>query len=237
MTPERQRQAFEVFDAALQREPNERTSFLAEVCAHDDDLYRAVQSLLLAHDHATGFAGAPIMSASSALAVADVFGPYRIDSLLGRGGMGEVYQARDTTLNRDVALKILPFTVRLDADRVARFKREAQFLASINHPNIAAIYGFVEHDEMQALVLELVQGETLADRIGRGPIPLNDALTIAQQIVDALEAAHERGIVHRDLKPANIKITPDRMVKVLDFGLAKAVVSGDATADLNSRRR
>ena len=167
MTPERWRQVLEVFDAALLREQGERQSYVEAVCAPDEELARAVHSLLLANDHATGFAGAPIMSARSALAVADVFGPYRIDGFLGRGGMGEVYKARDTTLNRDVALKILPFTVSLDSGRVARFKREAQLLASINHPNIAAIYGFAEHDGIQALVLELVSGSTLAERIAR----------------------------------------------------------------------
>ena len=157
-------------------------------------------------------------------------GPYEILAALGAGGMGEVYRARDTKLNRDVALKILPEPFALDADRLARFKREAQVLASLNHPNIGAIYGFEESSlssasgqmAIQALVLELVEGPTLADRIARGPIPVAEALVIARQIAEALEAAHEKGIVHRDLKPANVKLTPDGKVKVLDFGLAKA---------------
>src|SRR5258705_7745708 len=139
--------------------------------------------------------------------------------------MGEVYRARDTKLNRDVALKVIPDTFALDPDRVARFTREAQVLASLNHPHIAAIYGFEDSGKTHALVLELVEGETLADRIARGPIPLDEALPIARQIAEALEAAHERGIVHRDLKPANVKITPDGTVKVLDFGLAKLAES------------
>ena len=137
--------------------------------------------------------------------------------------MGEVWKARDTKLNRDVALKILPEVFALDSDRLARFKREAQVLASLNHPNIGGIYGFEESNGVQALVLELVDGPTLADRIAQGPIPLDEALPIARQIAVALEAAHEQGIIHRDLKPANIKLRPDGTVKVLDFGLAKAL--------------
>ena len=155
-------------------------------------------------------------------------GVYEIQHLLGVGGMGEVYRSRDTKLNRDVALKILPDKLVHDPDRVARFHREAQVLASLNHPNIAAIYGFEEADGLQALVLELVDGPTLADRIARGPIPLDEALPIAKQIAEALEAAHEQGIIHRDLKPANIKLRPDGTVKVLDFGLAKIMEAGQA---------
>ena len=146
---------------------------------------------------------------------------YEILSALGAGAMGEVYRARDTKLGRDVAIKILPADFALDRDRVARFTREAQILASLNHPNIAGILHLEETDGVSALVMELVEGETLADRISRGAIPLDEALPIARQICDALEAAHEQGITHRDLKPANIKVTPDGVVKVLDFGLAK----------------
>ncbi|HEV8397815.1 MAG TPA: protein kinase [Vicinamibacterales bacterium] len=148
-------------------------------------------------------------------------GAYEILSALGAGGMGEVYRARDTKLGRYVALKVIPDTLALDPDRLARFKREAQVLASLNHPHIAAIYGFEDSGETPALVLELVEGETLADRIARGAIPLGEALPMARQICEALEGAHEAGIIHRDLKPANIKVTPDGVVKVLDFGLAK----------------
>jgi serine/threonine-protein kinase len=135
-------------------------------------------------------------------------GPYEIVSAIGAGGMGEVYRARDTKLGRDVALKVIPDTFALDPDRLARFTREAHVLASLNHPHIAAIYGFEDSGATHALVLELVEGETLADRIARGAIPLDEALPIARQIAEALEAAHEQGIIHRDLKPANIKITP-----------------------------
>ena len=150
-------------------------------------------------------------------------GAYEILAAIGAGGMGEVYRARDTKLNREVALKVLPDAFTQDPDRLARFKREAQVLASLNHPHIGAIYGFEDSGNTHALVLELVEGDTLADRIARGPVPIADALPIARQIAEALEAAHEQGIVHRDLKPSNIKITPDGVVKVLDFGLAKAL--------------
>ena len=151
-------------------------------------------------------------------------GPYQIVAPIGEGAMGEVYRACDTKLNRDVALKVLPERFALDPDRAARFRREAHLLATLNHPNIAAIYGLEESGSVaaaQALVLELVDGPTLADRIARGPIPVREALTIARQMADALEAAHEKGIIHRDLKPANIKIASNGAVKVLDFGLAK----------------
>src|SRR5262245_17801199 len=146
-------------------------------------------------------------------------GPYEITGTLGAGGMGEVYRARDARLARDVALKVLPDIFAADPERLARFQREAQVLAALKHPNIGAIYGLEEN----ALVLELVEGLTLADRIARGPIAVDEALPIARQIAEALEAAHEMGIIHRDLKPSNIKLRADGVVKVLDFGLAKAL--------------
>ena len=148
-------------------------------------------------------------------------GHYDVTDLLGEGGMGQVWQATDTQLNRQVALKILPDAFADDPDRLSRFTREAQILASLNHPNIAAIYGIEEAEGTRALVLELVEGPTLADRIAKGPIPLDEVLPIAKQIAEALEAAHEAGVIHRDLKPANIKVREDGTVKVLDFGLAK----------------
>jgi Tol biopolymer transport system component len=159
-------------------------------------------------------------------------GAYEILSAIGQGGMGEVYRARDTRLNRDVAIKVLPSDVAADHDRLARFEREAQVLASLNHPNIAQIHGVEDSSGTPALVMELVEGPTLADRIAKGPIPLDEALPIAKQIAEALEAAHEQGIIHRDLKPANIKVRPDGTVKVLDFGLAKAFDPVAATAGL-----
>jgi len=150
-------------------------------------------------------------------------GPYEVVGSLGAGGMGEVYRARDSKLNREVALKVLPASVAADPERLARFRREAQVLAALNHPNIAHVHGFEDSGDVHALVMELVEGSTLADRIGRGPIPLVEALPIAKQIAEALETAHEQGIVHRDLKPANVKVREDGVVKVLDFGLAKAL--------------
>src|SRR5215475_11809207 len=156
-----------------------------------------------------------------ALALGTRLGPYEITASIGAGGMGEVYRARDTRLKRDVALKILPESFAADADRLARFQREAEVLASLSHPNIAGIYGIEESNGTRALVMELVEGEDLSQRIARGRIPLDEALPIARGIAEALEAAHEQGIIHRDLKPANIKVRPDGTVKVLDFGLAK----------------
>ena len=150
-------------------------------------------------------------------------GSYQVTAKIGEGGMGEVYRARDTKLDRDVALKVLPEAFTSDPDRLARFEREAKVLASLNHPNIGSIHGFEESGDTKALVLELVEGPTLADRIKGGPIPIDEALPIAKQIAEALEAAHEAGVIHRDLKPANIKVREDGTVKVLDFGLAKAL--------------
>src|SRR5262245_24954165 len=158
-----------------------------------------------------------------ALAPGTQLGPYEVGAQIGAGGMGVVYRARDTKLRRDVAIKILPQTFAHDSERLARFEREARTLASLNHPNIGQIYGLEESDGVKALVMELVEGPTLADRIAHGPIQLDEALPIAKQIAEALEAAHEQGIIHRDLKPANVKVRPDGIVKVLDFGLAKAL--------------
>jgi len=157
-------------------------------------------------------------------------GIYEVIALLGVGGMGEVYRARDTRLNREVAIKVLLAAVANDAERIARFSREAQVLASLNHPNIAQIFGLEDAGAVRALVMELVEGPTLADRIGQGAIHLDEVLPIAKQIAEALEAAHELGIIHRDLKPANIKIRTDGTVKVLDFGLAKALDPAGATS-------
>ena len=159
---------------------------------------------------------------------------YEITGQLGKGGMGEVYQAKDRKLGRDVAIKVLPDEFANDADRVARFQREAKVLASLNHPNIAAIHGLEESNGTNFLVLELVEGETLAERLRRGPIPVEETLKLSLQVSEALEAAHEKGIIHRDLKPSNIKVTPDGKVKVLDFGLAKAYAGDKEEVNLSN---
>jgi eukaryotic-like serine/threonine-protein kinase len=167
--------------------------------------------------------------------IGKTLGHYKIgDQPLGKGGMGEVYQAKDQKLGRDVAIKVLPEEFARDADRVARFQREAKLLTSLNHPNIAAIYGLEESGGTNFLVLELVEGETLADQLKRGPIPVEESLKMALQIAEALEAAHEKRVIHRDLKPANIKVTPEGKVKVLDFGLAKAFAGEQADLNLSN---
>src|ERR1700719_70651 len=157
------------------------------------------------------------------IAAGSKLGAYEITGAIGAGGMGEVYQAHDTKLGRDVAIKVLPEAFAHDPERLSRFQREAKMLAALNHPNIATIYGLEQSSGTSLLVMELVPGETLAERIKRdGAVPVEEALAIAKQIAEALEAAHEKSIIHRDLKPANVKVTPEGKVKVLDFGLAKA---------------
>src|SRR6202167_1865965 len=169
------------------------------------------------------------------LAAGTKLGSYEVLSAIGAGGMGEVYQARDTKLGRDVAIKVLPEAFAHDLDYLSRFQREAKMLAALNHPNIAAIYGLEENAGTSYLVMEFVPGQTLAERIKRGgAIPEDEAVTIAGQMAEALEAAHEKGIVHRDLKPANVKVTPEGKVKVLDFGLAKAFDDDPVDVDINN---
>ena len=233
MTPERWRQITELFHAALERDERDRAAFVARACAGDEGVRREVESMLAQPASSGGFLDGPAFDAAPTLDGTEgsvltgrPFGLYQMQERIGAGGMGEVYRARDAKLGRDVAIKVLPRAFTNDPERLARFEREARLLAALNHPNIGAIYGLEEADGVRGLVLEFVPGETLAARLHRGPIPLTEALTIARQIADALDAAHEKGIVHRDLKPANIKITPDGTVKVLDFGLAKFDVRG-----------
>jgi serine/threonine-protein kinase len=230
MTPDRWRQISDLFHAAKQRSPAEQDAFVKTACGDDEDLGRDVNSLLRAHHEGAEFGSAPLMLVSQQFQPGSSFGAYRIEGLLGAGGMGEVYRAHDTKLNRDVALKVLPASLAIEPERINRFQREAHVLAALNHPNIAAIYGLEESDGIQALVLELVEGSTLAERIARGPIPPDEALAIAKQIAQALEAAHEQEILHRDLKPSNVQLRPDGAVKVLDFGLAKALDSTQASS-------
>jgi serine/threonine protein kinase/Tol biopolymer transport system component len=223
MTPERWVKIQEVFAAALEREPGERVAYLMSVCT-DTSLRQEVELMIAAHEQGdSGFLEPAAAGSKEALKTGTRIGPYDVLAAIGSGGMGEVYRARDSKLGREVAIKILPTAFSHDPDRLVRFQREAKFLASLSHPNIASIYGLEDSGDTRALVMELVEGPTLADRIRIGPIPIDEALPIAKQICEALEYAHERGVVHRDLKPANIKISRDDSVKVLDFGLAKAV--------------
>src|SRR5205823_1043604 len=169
-----------------------------------------------------------------ALSIGSKLGPYEVVSVLGSGGMGEVYRATDTNLKRQVAIKVLPDAVANDTERLARLQREAEVLAALNDSHIAQIYGLEKSNGTSALVMELVEGPTLAERVARGRLPFDETLKIAKQILEALEAAHDRGIVHRDLKPANIKLRVDGTVKVLDFGLAKAIEPpGTSSVDLS----
>ena len=236
---ERRRRIEELCDAALDHEVRERAAFVAGACGQDEALRQEVDALLAHAQAAEGFLATPIGEvAAQVLAtqrgtsfVGRQLGSHQILSLLGAGGMGEVYRARDTKLGRDVAIKVVADVFLSDPERLARLEREARVLATLNHPHIGAIYGLEETDGIRGLVLELVEGATLAERLARGPLPVREALTSARQIAEALEAAHEKGIVHRDLKPANIKITPEDTVKVLDFGLAKVFGSESSGLD------
>jgi Tol biopolymer transport system component len=236
MKPERWRRIEALFHAALSRPESARAAFLLAECGADEDLRHEVESLLAEPRSAGGVLEQAAMAVAVPLVseiepsarIGDRVGGYHIQGRLGAGGMGEVYRARDAKLGRDVAIKILPRAFGTDPERLARFDREARTLAALNHPNIGAIYGIEEGpDGTRALVLELVEGVTLSDRLERGPLSLSDALPIADQVATALECAHEHGLVHRDVKPSNIAIKPDGTIKVLDFGLAKAVAADD----------
>ena len=232
---DRRRQIEDLYHRAMKRDAGQRSAFLRDECAGDEELRQEVESLLkyesgaeqLMEVSAMQMAARSLAQENLRLLEGRQISSYKILSLIGRGGMGEVYRAHDTKLSRDVAVKVLPRAFTNDPDRLARFEREARVLASLNHPNVGAIYGFEEVADrsgvqLRALILEFVDGDTLADRIARGPLSLSAAVAIARQVAEALDAAHEKGIVHRDLKPANIKITPDGTAKVLDFGLAAA---------------
>jgi serine/threonine protein kinase len=235
MNGDRWQRIEELYHAARLPKKSARVSFLAAATEGDEELRREVESLLVSGASSPGFLDEPVQTDGVAARVADAaslsgrrIGTYSVHERIGAGGMGEVYRAHDSKLHRDVALKVLAPDLIGDNDQqrqdhMRRFRSEAHALAALNHPNIAAIYGLEEADGVTALVMELVEGSTLADRIMHGAIPVEEALPIATQIAEALEAAHERGVVHRDLKPANIKLRSDGTVKVLDFGLAKAV--------------
>jgi eukaryotic-like serine/threonine-protein kinase len=246
MTRERWRRIEELCQEALERDRTLRGAFLQEACAGDAELQREVESLLSQEGQVGSFleasplddlarheaqAAIPFGSEPAQSSLIDrQLGSYQIRAKIGEGGMGEVYRAFDTKLGRDVAIKILPATFARDAERLARFRREARVLASLNHPHIATIYGMEESDGLHCLVMELVPGETLANR---GPLPLVKALTICRQIAGGLEEAHGKNITHRDIKPANIKVTPAGAVKILDFGLAKALAWEQSEVDLS----
>ena len=244
MEPGAENRISELYHRALQCTPEKLSAFLEEACSGDDTLRQEIESLLRYETASVQFLETPAAIVASQLAgtpdrsqmLGRQLGPYTVAGHLGAGGMGEVYRARDSKLGRDVAIKILPSHLTTDAERRTRFAREARLLATLNHPNVGGIYGFEEFDGVTALVLELVEGPTLADRLSREPLPVPEALAIARQIADALDAAHEKGIVHRDLKPANIVLqgpaitagvtSSDVRAKVLDFGLAKTITVG-----------
>ncbi len=226
MRPERWQQISQVYNAALERQESKRTEFLKQACG-DDVALRLEVERLLTQEGAEAFIESPALEeaarqmASGRMAAGSKISHYRIKSLLGSGGMGDVYLASDTKLGRDVAIKILPEVFSQDRERLARFQREARLLASLNHPNIGAIHELAEADGQPFLVLEFVEGENLQDRLKRGALAAEEGLKVCRQVAEGLEAAHEKGVIHRDLKPANVMITSEDTVKVLDFGLAR----------------
>jgi Tol biopolymer transport system component len=237
--PGRRRRIEDLCDAALDRDVRERGAFVTAACGNDEAMRREVDALLAHAEKAEGFLARPIGEVAAQILADDEgaslvgrqFGSHQIVSVLGAGGMGEVYRAHDTKLGRDVAIKVLSARFLAIPDRLARFELEARVLATLNHPHIAAIYGVEDADGVRGLILELVEGATLAERLAASPLSIHEALVVARQIVDALEAAHEKGIVHRDLKPANVKITSEGTVKVLDFGLAKVFATEESGND------
>jgi len=244
MEPERWQEIERLFNSAMELEPGDREAFLARACPGDEELRKTLERLLARQQDAERFMERPALEMAARNLAADpgsVLGPdlsgsslshYRILGRIGAGGMGVVYRAKDSTLGRDVAIKVLPEAFAADAERMVRFEREARLLASLNHPNIAAIHGLERVDERRFLVLEWVEGQTLSERLRKGPLPVEETIEVCRQIAEGMEAAHEKGIIHRDLKPANVRVTPDGKVKVLDFGLARALRDQAAAADL-----
>jgi Tol biopolymer transport system component len=233
--PDRWPQIREIFEATVALPMDARAAYLSRTCGGDEALRREVDALVASHDRATNFLETPaspgLIDPAPPHLEGRRIGPYQLASRIGAGGMGEVYRAHDVKLARDVAIKVLPPLFTADAERLARFEREARVLAALNHPHIGAIYGLEESAGVTALVLELVEGQTLSERIAAAPVPIAEALPIARQIAEALESAHERGIIHRDLKPANVKLTPEGTAKVLDFGLATIEPGADTRVE------
>jgi len=250
MNPERWQRIESIYNRVLELEPGQRAAYIGGACAGDESLRKEVERLLARQSEAEHFIESPAVEmVAQALAKdqlphagKDPAGPvwlqsgstllhYRIEEKIGEGGMGEVYRARDERLSRDVAIKSLPGIFAHDPQLVARFDREAKLLASLNHPNIAAIHGLEESDGRSFIVMELIPGQTLAQRLLKGPLPVSDAVEVCRQIAEGLEAAHVKGVIHRDLKPGNVMITADDKVKILDFGLAKALAGDSQPAD------
>src|SRR6185369_8219365 len=230
MTPERWQQVKAIFNSAIRCLPEERNPFLSEACSDDPGLRVEVESLIAWHEKTGEFIDDPAYERASwlterkiELAIGQSIGTYTILSLIGCGGMGEVYLAQDRRLNRKVALKVLPASFTKDRDRLSRFKREAQAASALNHPNIITIYEIQEFDSTHIIAMEFVEGETLRQRLSRSTPSLSESLNIAIQVADAVSAAHKAGIIHRDIKPENVMIRQDGYVKVLDFGLAKSI--------------
>ncbi|HYK90154.1 MAG TPA: serine/threonine-protein kinase, partial [Acidobacteriota bacterium] len=229
MKPDRWVQIDRLLGEALDREPEHRKAFLEEACPEDADIRREVEALLDAHEKAGSFVQTPVLDLSAPTISCQEdhslsgrkLGPYEILSLIGRGGMGEVYKALDTRLGRVDALKILPVKLAADPGRLRRFVREAKAASLLNHPNIATIYEIGESDGIHWIAMELVEGQTLAERIKERPLEVEEVLDVSIQAAEGLEAAHKKGIIHRDIKPANLMLTPEGRVKILDFGLAK----------------
>ena len=231
MKPERAKKAEEIYRTLVETPEENQAAFLRQACGDDEELRQEVESMVETRraavfvpvkSGAKPLGLAPEPNPGKSLLVGTQLGLYEVEELIGAGGMGEVYRARDQRLRRAVALKVLPASSGFDPESLARLEREARMLAALNHPNIATIHGLEESEGTRFLVLELVEGETLAERLQRGRLPMEETLGLCRQIAEGLEAAHEKGIIHRDLKPANIKITPEGKVKILDFGLAKA---------------
>ena len=229
MTPERWQQINQLYQSALELEASRRTEFLKQVCAGDEELRGEVESLLASHEQAKSFIETPALEVAAqviaekqaqSMAGREI-GSYKILALLGKGGMGEVYRAKDTRLGREVAVKILPTAFSTDADRLRRFEQEARAAGRLNHPNVLAIYDVGTYEGSPYIVSELLEGETLRDRMKGTALPPRKAMEYALQIARGLAAAHEKGIVHRDLKPENLFVTKDGRIKILDFGLAK----------------